>query len=258
LLYVRASQEGTVAQPVQEKRNMTRPRGFTLIELMIVISIIAIIASIAIPQLLRSRISSNEVTAIGTLTTLRTVESQFQQARYVDQYNNGVGEYGLFQELTGVAIPRGRTGACGLGEFISQELGAVDANGIAQKAGYNFLIYLPTDGVGPAAKEGDINLTTTIAANADEQENRWCCYAWPISRTQTGNRAFCVNQTGTVYQSPNDVATQLYSGAANMPAAQAAFIAVPGNPPVTNLGGRFPKLGTTEKGADGGVWVPAN
>jgi len=31
-----------------------------------------------------------------------------------------------------------------------------------------------------------------------------------------------------------------------------------GSSPIANLGGRFPKLGTTEKGADGGVWVPAN
>ena len=83
---------------------MKREKGFTLIELMIVVAIIAIIAAIAIPQLLRSRISSNETAAIGTLTTLRTVQAQFQQAVIVDQNGNGIGEYGLFQELSGQEI----------------------------------------------------------------------------------------------------------------------------------------------------------
>jgi hypothetical protein len=66
-----------------------------------------------------------------------------------------------------------------------------------------------------------------------------------------------VNQTGTVYQSPNDAATQLYNGTATIPAASAALINVVGTPAITNLGGRFPKFGAGETGADGGTWVPA-
>lgn len=240
---------------------MKREKGFTLIELMIVVAIIAIIAAIAIPQLLRSRISSNETAAIGTLTTLRTVQAQFHQAMVVDQNGNGIGEYGLFQELAGAEVPRGAINPRTPGEFISQELGAVDALGTATKAGYHFLIYIPADGVGPAVSEGDLGVplpNVEVAADADEQEVRWCCYAWPVSRTETGNRAFCVNQTGTVYQTPNEAAGQLYSGAAAAPAPEAAFIAVAGNPPITNLGGRFPRLGGAEVGADGGTWVPVS
>jgi prepilin-type N-terminal cleavage/methylation domain-containing protein len=235
---------------------MTKQKGFTLIELMIVVAIIAIIAAIAIPQLLRSRISSNEVAAIGTLTTLRTVEAQFQQALVVDQNGNGIGEYGLFQELAGLQLVRGSVHARTPGEFISQELGVVDANGVASKSGYKFLIYLPT-AAGPAKSEGQITVGLAVPANAQEQEVRWICYAWPATRTETGNRAFVVNQTGTVYQSPNDAATQLYNGTATIPAASAALINVVGTPAITNLGGRFPKFGAGETGADGGTWVPA-
>jgi prepilin-type N-terminal cleavage/methylation domain-containing protein len=238
---------------------MRSNKGFTLIELMIVVAIIAIIAAIAIPQLLRSRISSNETAAIGTLTTLRTVQAQFQQGLCVDQNGNGTGEYGMLQELAGAINCRGKLNPRTPGEFISQELGAVDANGIATKAGYDFLIFLPT-AAGPAKSEGQMGVGAAplVAADAPAQEVRWACYAWPVSRTETGNRAVVVNQTGTVYQSQNDAATQLYSGTVKMPAPEAAFIAVAGNPAITNLGGRMPRLGTPEVGADGGTWVPVN
>ena len=65
-------------------------KGFTLVELMIVLAIIAIIAAFAIPNLMKSRMSANETGAIGVLRTLMT-----SQATYMNRY----GRYGTLTEL---------------------------------------------------------------------------------------------------------------------------------------------------------------
>ena len=59
-------------------------RGFSLIELLIVVAIILIIAAIAIPNLLRSRIVANQASAVGSLRTLNTAE-----VTYATTYNTG-------------------------------------------------------------------------------------------------------------------------------------------------------------------------
>ncbi len=65
-------------------------RGFTLIELMIVIAIIAIIAAIAIPNLIEARKGSNEAAAIGNLRTLFTAEEMFRDE---DKDHDGTLQY---------------------------------------------------------------------------------------------------------------------------------------------------------------------
>src|SRR5512136_2177686 len=59
-------------------------RGFSLIELLIVVAIILIIAAIAIPNLLRSRIAANEASAVGSLRTINTAEVTYAST-YPDQ-----------------------------------------------------------------------------------------------------------------------------------------------------------------------------
>ena len=55
-------------------------RGFSLIELLIVVAIILIIAAIAIPNLLRSRMAANEASAVGSLRTINTAEVTYATA----------------------------------------------------------------------------------------------------------------------------------------------------------------------------------
>ncbi len=204
-----------------------------------------------------SKIGINESSAIGTLRSLTTAEEQFKQQGIVDQDGDGSGEYGWLGELSGMDPTRGMEGVAGpkmsTSPFIASILGVKDASGYSQKSGYYYRLFLPGAGAGPSKAETQAHAGTGSTADADNQEVRWACYAWPAKRGETGNRAFYAGHQGEVY---GTAATRTqYSGTTIVPKAHAALDT--GGPNPENLDAGIGLLAAGLTSGDGNVWVPA-
>src|SRR5262245_9238771 len=189
--------------------NMIRNRqdsGFTLIELMIVVAIIAIIASMALPKFVASRMSANEAAAISTLRMISTAEAQFQAQGAIDSDADGAGEHAYFGELAGTATLRESLGGAPAPgttalnpAVLSSAFGALNAQSLVSRSGYYFQLWLPGASAGggvPGIAEMPL-VGGADPSNFPEPNNcevLWCCYAWPMNANESGNRVFFINQ----------------------------------------------------------------
>ncbi len=223
-------------------------RGFTLIELMIVVAIIAIIAAIAIPSLLRSRVAANESSAVATLHSVTAAEAEFRQAAEVDQDADGLGEYGFLGELCGNANIRDAAGARTADPPYLPTSLQTDANGNSNKAGYLFTVYVPDGANGALGEVGNTGPAAVAVAAADDQELAYVCYGWPVQDKKSGTRAFVTTEESEIYNTK--YAVLAYDGTNSVPAANAIYT---GNPCVSPLG-----IGAGGGANDGNTWTPTS
>jgi prepilin-type N-terminal cleavage/methylation domain-containing protein len=149
------------------------PKGFSLIELLIVVAIILIIAAIAIPNLLRSRIAANQASAVGSLRTLNTSE-----VTYSSTFNVGFSYSMAYLAPPASASTNPTSTAAGL-------IDSVLASG--SKSGYSFT-YTP----GASDSTGRINTYTFTAV--------------PIT-SSTGTNYYFTDQSGVIRQNSTTTAS---------------------------------------------------
>jgi type IV pilus assembly protein PilA len=158
----------------QMKRHARSQRGFTLIELLVVVAILLIIAAIAIPSFLRSKMAANEAAAVSNLRAMTTAATVYSAS-----WSNGYPP-----DLPTMGGP-GPVATCNQASLLDPLITTAPF----QKSGYTF----GYTGVGP---------NTAPIAGCVPGFNAYLASAVPITVSYTGQRSFCSDVPGVIHYDP--------------------------------------------------------